>query len=152
MHRVPVVRVALVRDGTIRANARSIGGPEDAAAVLRELIGDRDRETFAVLMLDTKHRVIAAHIASIGGLDRSLADPREVFRAAIIAGAKAVVLGHNHPSGDLEPSPADLKITWMLAKAGDLLGIPVVDHLIVGMERYVSLAGRGVLDGAKRPT
>jgi DNA repair protein RadC len=151
VYRIPVVRIAVVREGAVPAKARTIGSPEDAASVLRDLIGDRDRETFAVLMLDTKHRVIAAHIASIGGLNWSLTDPREVFRAAVLAGAKAVVLGHNHPSGDLEPSPADRKVTGTLAKAGDLLGIRVLDHLIVGMDGYVSLAQRGVLDGAKRP-
>ena len=146
MYRVPVVRVALVREGAVKSETRSICGPADAAAVLRGIIGDYDREAFAVLLVNAKHRVIGAHIAGVGTLDSAQTGPREVFRAAILAGAKAVVLGHNHPSGDPTPSSADLHLTRRLAKAGELLGIPVLDHIIIGEAGHVSLRERGVID------
>jgi len=146
---IPVVRVALVRETTLNAVPRTVGRPADAASVFRELVGDRDRETFAVLMLDVKHRVLAAHIASIGALDHSIVEPREVFRAAVLAGAKAVILGHNHPSGDPTPSDADCQITGRLRQAGQLLGIRVLDHVIIANGgAWVSLAERGGLSSA----
>ena len=146
MFRVPVVRVALVREGTVKSETRSICGPADAAAVLRQIIGDYDREAFAVLLVDAKHHVIGVHIAGVGTLDSAQTGPREVFRAAILAGAKAVVLGHNHPSGDPTPSSADLHLTRRLTKAGELLGIPVLDHIIIGESRHLSLLERGEID------
>jgi len=145
VNRIPAVRVALVRERTIRSPLRTIRGPEDAARVLREFIGDYDRETFVVLLLDTKHRVTGAHLASLGSLDRAPVHPREVFKAAILAGASAVICGHNHPSGDPTPSQADLRITDVLSNAGRLLGIAVLDHVIIGADRYVSLRERGVI-------
>ena len=117
--------------------------PEDAAAILREVIGDCDRETLAVLLLDTQNRVIAVHIASIGSLDSAPVHPREIFKAAIHANARAVILGHNHPSGHPEPSAQDLRVTGLLAEAGRLLDIRVLDHIIVGDGTHVSLQVRG---------
>ncbi len=146
MYRIPVVRVALVRESTVKSERRRIRGPEDAAEILRQIIGDYDREAFVVLLVDAKHRVISAHVAGVGTLDAAQTGPREVFRAAILAGAKAVVLGHNHPSGDPTPSSADLHLTRRLAKAGELLGIPVLDHIIIGEASHVSLRERGAID------
>lgn len=143
MYKVPIVRVALVREGTVKSETRSVCGPADAAAVLRQIIGDYDREAFAVLFVDAKHRVIGVNIAGVGTLDSAQTGPREVFRAAILAGAKAVILGHNHPSGDPIPSSADLHLTRRLTKAGELLGIPVLDHIIIGESSHVSLRERG---------
>ena len=143
MYRIPAVRVALVRECSIATTLRIVRSPEDAAVILREVIGDHDRETFAVLLLDTKNRVIAAHIASIGSLDSAPVHPREIFKAAILANARAVILGHNHPSGDPEPSAHDVRVTRLLAEAGRLLDIPVLDHIIVGDGIHVSLRVRG---------
>jgi DNA repair protein RadC len=85
-----------------------------------------------VLLLDVKHRVIAEEVVSIGILDGALIHPREVFKAAITANAAAIIVAHNHPSGDLKPSGQDAEVTRRLRKAGEILGIPVVDHVIVG--------------------
>lgn len=150
MYRIPVVRVALVRESTVRSEMRTIRGPSDAAAILREMIGDYDREAFAVLFVNAKHRVIGAHIAGVGTLDSARTGPREVFRAALLAGAKAVILGHNHPSGDPAPSHADLHLTTRLVKAGELLGIAVLDHVIVGEHHHVSLREHGVIPDESR--
>jgi DNA repair protein RadC len=146
VYHIPIVRVALVREGTLSAETRIIRAPSDAAAVMRQSVGDYDREAFVVLLLNTKHRIISIHIAGVGTLDSAHTGPREVFRAAILAGAKAVILGHNHPSGDPTPSPADLQITKRLVKAGELLGIPVLDHIIIGQAGHVSLREREELN------
>lgn len=106
---------------------------EGAARYLREAgHSERDREAFVVLLLDVKHRIIAEEVVSVGILDGSLIHPREVFKAAIVAGAAGILIAHNHPSGDVQPSGQDHEVTRRLRDAGKLLGIPVVDHVIVG--------------------
>ena len=102
-------------------------------------------EQFGVVSLDTKHRLIRAKVISIGTLDATIVHPREVFREAISAGAAAIILFHNHPSGDPTPSAEDLELTVRLIQAGEVLGIAVADHLVLADDRYVSLleSGRG---------
>ena len=104
-------------------------------------------EQFRVVLLDGKHRVLAARLVSQGTLTSSPVHPREVFGPAVRAGAAAVVLVHNHPSGDPAPSADDLDITRRLVEAGELLGIRVLDHVVVGDGTYTSLADRGLLRG-----
>jgi DNA repair protein RadC len=96
-------------------------------------------EQFGVLLLDTKHRVLKTRRLSVGSLDASVVHPREVFRAAVLGGAAAVVLFHNHPSGDPTPSREDRVLTRRLMAAGDLMGIDVLDHVILADTRYVSI-------------
>ena len=103
-----------------------------ATYLIRQGHADRDREAFIVLLLDVKHRVIAEEVVTIGILDGSLIHPREVFKAAIAANSAAIIIAHNHPSGDPKPSGADQEVTKRLRDAGKILGIPVVDHVIVG--------------------
>jgi DNA repair protein RadC len=103
-----------------------------ATYLIRQGYADRDREAFVVLLLDVKHRVIAEEVVTIGILDGALIHPREVFKAAVAGGAAAIILAHNHPSGDPAPSGQDQEVTNRLRKAGEILGIPVVDHVIVG--------------------
>ena len=98
------------------------------------------------LLLDTKHRVLRTTVISIGTLDASIAHPREVFRAAANAGAAAVILFHNHPSGDPAPSDEDVALTRRLLKAGELMGIAVLDHIILAETRFHSLRERGDLN------
>jgi DNA repair protein RadC len=94
--------------------------------------GNQRVEQFGVLLLDTKHRALRTSVISIGTLDASIVHPREVFREAVAAGAAAIVLFHNHPSGDPAPSPEDIGLTERLVAAGVLMGIEVVDHIILG--------------------
>ena len=105
-------------------------------------------ECFAVLMLNVKHRIRGHHLISIGMLNETMAHPREVFRAAIIGGAYAVVLMHNHPSGEPEPSAADLQMTYVLVEAGRILRIAVLDHVIIGHERRCSFREAGLIHPA----
>lgn len=97
-----------------------------------------DKEHFMILHLNTRNRIIKDEIVSIGTLNSFLIHPREVFKSAIKESANAIILVHNHPSGDIEPSEEDNKITEILFKAGDLLSIKVLDHVIIGHEKYYS--------------
>jgi DNA repair protein RadC len=101
-----------------------------------------ERETFQLLVLDGKHCLRRREIVSVGTLTASLVHPREVFRAAVREGGAAIVAVHNHPSGDPEPSLEDLEVTRRLLRAGELLGIPLLDHVVIGDGRYVSLRER----------
>jgi DNA repair protein RadC len=119
--------------------------PEAAARHLLPRYGARPVETFGVLALDVRHRLKHESVISVGCLTSSLVHPREVFKEAVASRAAALILFHNHPSGDPEPSAEDVSITRRLASAGTLLGIEVLDHLILGAGRFASLKERGVL-------
>ena len=145
---VPRYRVSLVRESSAKVEARYARRPSEAASVLWSCMPeDVDREVFAVLLLDVRRRAVGFHVVSVGCLNSSLVHPREVFKAAILGNAASVVLCHNHPSGDPEPSPDDVALTLQLVAAGGLLGIAVVDHIILGdsLARHVSLHERGVV-------
>lgn len=122
--------------------------PDQAAAYWRLHVASHpyytdECECFVVLMLNTRRHVRGHHLISTGTLDSVLVHPRDVFRAAVISGAAAVILMHNHPSGDPTPSEADIKVTRDLIRAGQLLKIEVLDHVIVGSGRQLSLKGLG---------
>lgn len=122
--------------------------PEKAVAYWETVISKNpvitgECECFVVLILNTRRRARGHHIVSVGTMDTILVHPREVFRVAIIAGAAAVILMHNHPSGDSTPSEADIKVTRDLIRGGQLLKIEVLDHVIVGRGQYKSLRELG---------
>jgi DNA repair protein RadC len=138
----------LVRELTQRRYARTIAirGPDDIGALpaCRKLKRAK-REHFVVVLLNARHEVEAVETVSIGSLNASIVHPREVFTAAIRASAASIVLVHNHPSGDPEPSEEDLAITKRLVQAGELVGIAVLDHVIVATRGVVSLRQRQLL-------
>lgn len=112
---------------------------------LLPLYGGHREERFGIVMLDAKYRLIRSETLSIGTLDASFAHPRDVFRAAALASAFCIAVFHNHPSGDPSPSDDDVQLTARLAAAGDLMGIEVVDHLILGAGRWFSFRDSGML-------
>lgn len=122
-----------------------ITSPEAAAELLIPMMQGLDREHCVTLNLDTKHRLIATTTVSIGSVDHTFMSPREVFRDALLHGASAIVVAHNHPSGDAEPSRDDQHVTRRLRTAGEIVGVDVLDHMVIGHDRWVSLARRGVL-------
>jgi len=122
-----------------------LSSPRQMAAYLLPQYGGGVVEQFGLVMLDTKHRVIRIKIVSSGSLDTTVVHPREVFREAASAAAAAIVLFHNHPSGDPTPSQDDLVLTTRMVNAGDIMGIEVVDHLILADQRYYSLVESGRL-------
>ena len=130
-----ILRGRMERQGTLSS-------PQDSADWLRMRLAARDSEAFCVLFLDTRHRVLAFEELFHGTIDGTSVHPREVVRACLKHNAAAVILAHNHPSGEPEPSAADRSITAELKRALELIGVRVLDHLIVGAS-VVSLAARG---------
>jgi DNA repair protein RadC len=117
----------------------AIKGPADAWRLLAPRLEPLDREHFVTILLDAKHQVIDVALVAIGTLNATLVHPREVYKPAVRASAAALVLAHNHPSGDPTPSPEDHALTAQLLAAGEIMGIRVMDHLVIGAGRYVSL-------------
>jgi DNA repair protein RadC len=112
--------------------------PKDVAEWLLPRFGGQPVEQFGVVLLDARHGLVAARLVSSGSLDASTVHPREVFRHAIVGRAAAVILFHNHPSGDPEPSREDVALTRRLVAAATVLGIEVIDHIVLGSGRYFS--------------
>jgi DNA repair protein RadC len=140
----------VVRTGRPPKHAISLSHPNDVFQHLSAQLVRLDREHFIVLHLDRKNCLLAQETVSVGSLAESLAHPREVFKGAVLNGSAVVMLVHNHPSGDPMPSPADVQITQRLREVGELLGIPVFDHLIFGAYNYFSFANS--LFGPERDT
>jgi DNA repair protein RadC len=122
----------------------AVRGGEDVARVVREAARGARRESFYLLLLDARHRVTGLRVVSVGGLDSAPVHPREVFGPAVREGAAAVVVAHNHPSGDPVPSAEDRRVTERLREAGELLGIALLDHVVVGDESFFSFADGGL--------
>jgi DNA repair protein RadC len=122
---------------------RALTRPDDAARCFRAHLGDLGHEVFSCMFLDTRHRMIRYEALFRGTVDGAAVYPREIIKQAIRYDAAAVILGHNHPSGDCEPSEADRNITLRIAKALALVDIRLLDHLVVSREGHVSLAERG---------
>jgi DNA repair protein RadC len=138
-----------------RASAQTIerGRQLRGAAEVYAIFGSRLRhvaqEEFHIILLDARHRVISTSLVTRGTADTSLVHAREVFRGAIREGASSVILVHNHPSGDPRPSPEDRTVTRQLRQAGSVVGIEILDHVIIGDGRWVSMAEEGGLDSAR---
>ena len=138
-----VKRVA-VGEGTAPYGA-SVRSPSDVARITQLLIGESAQEHFLVVLLDVKNRVLGYSETSRGGIDTCPVDPRIVFRTALAVGASSLIAAHNHPSGDCTPSTDDIILTRRLKEAGELLGIPLLDHVIVTDSGTTSLRERGEL-------
>src|SRR5207249_11890354 len=149
--RVTKYRLALVREGSIpTAWDKTVREPGDVARLMAPLVADLDRETFWVVMLDGKNRIIGINLVSIGSLNAALVHPRETVKALILSNSAAAILVHQHPSGSPEPSTEDLALTERLRAVGDLLGIRILAHVILGHDGPCrSLPDDGVLGGGR---
>jgi DNA repair protein RadC len=127
---------------------RLMGSSRDVFQAYQARMRDLKKEVFLALMLDGKHRMIREEPVSIGTLTAALVHPREVFGPAIREGAAALILLHNHPSGDPTPSPEDIEITTRLAEVGRLVGIQLLDHVILGDGHFTSCFERGLIHGS----
>lgn len=123
----------------------TIRSPRDAADLLMEQLRYLQKEHFVCLFLNTKNHVIAQETLSMGSLNAAIVHPREVFRAAIKCSSASLICAHNHPSGDPTPSPEDIKLTKRLLEAGDIVGIEVLDHVVIGDGKFVSLKEQGFI-------
>lgn len=135
----------VVRERRPGYGARKITTSSTVYEAFRERFLRLDREEFLVVPLDGKNQVLGFHVVSVGSLTASLVHPREVYKLAILENAAAIIVVHNHPSGDPTPSAEDQAITQRLKQAGELLGINLLDHVIIGDGRYVSFADDGLL-------
>ncbi len=135
-------RRALVRRQPARVRLRS---PREVAEYLLPIYGGRPVEQFGIVMLDSKHHVLRTMVISVGALDSTVVQPRDVFREAATTGAAGIVAFHNHPSGDPAPSRDDLALTERLAEAGQIIGIDLLDHVVLGDGQYCSLRQIGRL-------
>jgi len=118
--------------------------PEDVVAEVRSKLKGKKKEHFLVLCLDTRNRLVNCKPVSIGSLDTSIVHPREAFKEAVSSSAASVIFVHNHPSGDPEPSKEDIELTKRLVKAGEIIGIDVLDHIIVCDRSYLSLKAKNL--------
>lgn len=126
--------------------------PHDAVEVIQHFIANEAREVAFALMLSTKNEINAVYKVSIGNVRSALFNSREVYQAALLCNANAVIIGHNHPSGDITPSKEDIEVTQKIYEAGKIMGIPLFDHIIVGdrgYSKYLSLKESGYFDTFK---
>jgi DNA repair protein RadC len=144
---VPIYKVSLVRDGRLATAQPQLRCSADAAELFRAFLGNVDREHFMVAMLDRKHRLIGANLVHVGTIDGALVNPRDVFKPALLCNAVSIVLCHNRPSGDCQPSREDRALTQRLKEAGKLLDVTVLDHIILGdgTNQYLSFADEDYL-------
>jgi len=144
---IPIYKVTLVREGKMPCYESRIRSSAIASTILHNYLEGVDREHFVILLLDQKNQVIGINTVSMGSLTASIVHSREVFKIAILANCVSIILGHNHPSGDCQPSREDRALTQRLVEAGVLLGIAVLDHVIIGdgTNSYFSFADEGLL-------
>ena len=146
MIHIPEVRVALIREKTLKYDAsRLIHCSDDAAAILKEFFSDKDREHFVLLLMTTRHNIIGLNVAHIGSESESVASPASCLKAALLANAQAVILAHNHPSGCPSPSVEDKALTKKFVEAFRLCDIQVLDHIVIGGDEHFSFADSGLI-------
>ena len=130
--RVGIVSLKLVKESSVLYETRTIRSPYDAYKLIKNFLIDSDREKFVVACLDTKNQPVNISVVSIGNVNSAIVHPREVFKVAMLSNASKIICFHNHPSGNLKCSKEDENITDRLKECGEILGIELVDHIIVG--------------------
>jgi DNA repair protein RadC len=143
--RVNIVQVKLIREKTILYKDRRISSPQTAYNLFREILGDVDREHFIVMCLDIKNQPTCIQTVHIGSLNASIVHPREVLKSALLSNSASIIVAHNHPSDDCTPSPEDISVTKRLKEAGEIIGIELMDHLILGTDSFISLKEKGYI-------
>ncbi|PLR85734.1 RadC family protein [Bacillus sp. V33-4] len=143
--RINIVSLKLVKESSLLYKERSVRSPEDGYQLMKLFLEDKDREHFIVASLDTKNQPVSVNVCHIGSLNASIVHPREIMKSAILSNAASIIVGHNHPSGLTEPSKEDIEVTKRLVEAGKLMGIELLDHIIVGDNRYTSLKEKGYI-------
>ncbi len=150
--KIDIVKIQMVRDGTLDYGKKAIKGPQDLAELGQKVIQNSDREVFLLVCLNTRNHINCIHVVSIGTVNTSLVAVREVLKAAILSNATAMAFVHNHPSGDVEPSEDDVRVTQRIAECGELFDIKLLDHVIVSDDgRYESLLERGLIIRESKP-
>lgn len=143
--RINIVSIKMVKESSFLYQTRTISSPNDAYEMIKERLEDSDREQFIIACLNTKNEPTNISVVSVGTLNKAIVHPREVFKTAILSNAASIMAFHNHPSGDTVPSQQDIQLTNRLYEAGELLGIKLLDHLIIGDGTFTSLKEKGYL-------
>jgi DNA repair protein RadC len=147
--RVNIVSLKLVKELSILYKNRCVISPEDSYQLLKQFVGEVDREYFVVACLDTKNQPTSLNVCHIGSLNASLVHTREVMKPAILSNAASNLVGHNHPSGKSAESKKEVEVTKRLVEAGKIIGIYVIDHIVMGDGEYVSLKEKAICERSK---
>lgn len=151
MKRISLISVKVVKEktGLYDVPTTKISSPQDAHTIIETVLALNSStvEKFGILTLNTKNAVVGIHVLTIGSLNTSIVHPRDIFQQALLNNAASIVLFHNHPSGDTTPSREDIDITRKVCAAGEMMGIPVLDHVIVGDGEFKSLRSAGLMGG-----
>lgn len=144
--KINIVSLKLLKEKSMEYNFTSVKNPINVVKLAKELIGEVDREYVLVLNLNTNLEPNSIEVCGIGSLSEAVIHPREIFKSAILSSASKIIMVHTHPSGHVEPSLEDIQTTNRIRKAGEILGIPLVDHLILGNNNdYFSFTEHGNL-------
>ena len=143
--RINIVSIKMVKESSFLYQTRTISSPKDAYEMIKEQLEGLDREQFIIACLNTKNEPTNISVVSVGTLNKAIVHPREVFKTAILSNAASIMAFHNHPSGETTPSQQDIQVTNRLYEAGELLGIKLLDHLIIGDGTFTSLKEKDYL-------
>ncbi len=143
--RINIVSIKMIKESSFLYQTRTISSPKDAYEMIKEQLEGLDREQFIIACLNTKNEPTNISVVSVGSLNKAIVHPREVFKTAILSNAASIMAFHNHPSGETTPSQQDIQLTNRLYQAGELLGIKLLDHLIIGDGTFTSLKEKGYL-------
>ena len=143
--RINIVSIKMVKESSFLYQTRQILSPNDAYEMIREQLEGLDREQFIIACLNTKNEPTNITVVSVGSLNKAIVHPREIFKTAILSNAATIMAFHNHPSGETTPSQQDIQLTNRLYEAGELIGIKLLDHLIIGDGTFTSLKEKGYL-------
>ncbi|PLS01940.1 JAB domain-containing protein [Neobacillus cucumis] len=145
MRRLSVVSLQMVKEKTYPFRTNTIRSPLDVVDLVREFIGNADRENFIVISLSTKNTVTNISVAHRGSINASIVHPRETFKTAVLSNAASIIVAHNHPSGNCQPSKEDIEVTKRLNEAGKILGIELLDHCIISDSDSYSMKEHGYI-------
>lgn len=137
--KIPIIQLYQKQVNDLEVDQPYIRSPEDGYMAIQSMLSNLDRETFIVMCLSTKHRINHIEVIAVGSLNQAVIHPREVLKSAVLSNSAAIIVAHNHPSGDLSPSPEDIKVTKRLKEAGEIIGIELLDHLIITGDDFLSL-------------
>lgn len=144
--RVNIVSISMVKESSVLYLGRVMSSPKDGVNLVKPFLENSDREKLIVVGLDTKNQPTFLETVSVGTLNSSMVHPREVFKSAILGNSASIIMFHNHPSGDSNPSKDDIGITKRISEAGKILGINLIDHIIIGDNEFISLRENGYID------
>ena len=138
--RISIVSLKICKEKTIMYEPRNIHKAQDCYKLIYSLLGDCAKDNLIVISLNPRNEPTSIEVCSVGTSDMALVQPREVFKSALLSNATRIIIAHNHPSGSVEPSDNDKKVTDLLNMAAQILNIPLLDHIIVGDDTYFSFA------------